>query len=141
MSHSKAPRTCLALSNSHRWARLLIQQTSFTVHCLPTKENKLPLFHFLFAENKRKFVTSVFNLQQTNGSCHFLLVPFYVYSIYILKLQHIPYIDIYIERRACWNSQHWLPVIIFFFCWPRNTNFHIRFAENKRKFAVSIFCL
>ncbi len=26
---------------SHRWARLLTQQTSFTVYLLPTKENKL----------------------------------------------------------------------------------------------------
>jgi hypothetical protein len=26
---------------THRWARLLKQQTPFTVYCLPTKENKL----------------------------------------------------------------------------------------------------
>jgi hypothetical protein len=28
-------------ANNHRWARLLTQQTSITVYCLPTKENKL----------------------------------------------------------------------------------------------------
>jgi hypothetical protein len=28
----------------HRWARLSIQQTSFTVYCLPTRANKLPFF-------------------------------------------------------------------------------------------------
>jgi hypothetical protein len=35
-------------------------------------------FLYLFAENKRKFVVSVFRLQKTNGSCPFLLVPFSV---------------------------------------------------------------
>jgi hypothetical protein len=42
------------------------------------KENKLSghhgqtsIFHFLFAENKRKFAVSVFRLQQINGSFPF----------------------------------------------------------------------
>jgi hypothetical protein len=46
---------------------------------LRTKENK---HRFPFAGNKRKFAVSVFCLQQTNRSCRFPLVPFYIY-IYI----------------------------------------------------------
>jgi hypothetical protein len=34
-----------------------------------------------FAANKRKFAVSVFHLQQTNGDCHFPLVPFSVCGI------------------------------------------------------------
>jgi hypothetical protein len=65
----------------HRCARLLKQQNSITVYCLPTKGNKLPFsvfvcskqtevcrFRFLFAANKRKLPFSVFPL-----------VPFCVY--------------------------------------------------------------
>jgi hypothetical protein len=37
-------------------------------------------FSFPFAKNKRKFAASVFCLQQTNGSCLFLLVPFSSYK-------------------------------------------------------------
>jgi hypothetical protein len=33
-------------------------------------------YHFLFAEKKWKFVISVFDLQQTKGSCLFPLIPF-----------------------------------------------------------------
>jgi hypothetical protein len=54
----------------HRWQCLLKQQSSITAHRLLTKENKLP-----FSANKKKFVVFVFRMQQTNRSCHFLLVP------------------------------------------------------------------
>ncbi len=41
------------------------------------------------AANKRKFVVSAFRLQQTNGNCRFLLVPFfiyiYIYTVYIYQ--------------------------------------------------------
>jgi hypothetical protein len=52
------------------------------------------IFRFPLAENKRKFAVSVFRLQQTNGSCRFPLVPFYVYIIF-QRLQI--YINIYIH--------------------------------------------
>jgi hypothetical protein len=43
-----------------RWLGLLKQQMSITVYHLPTKETKLlHIFHFLFAENKRKLPFSV----------------------------------------------------------------------------------
>jgi hypothetical protein len=51
--------------NNHKWARLLSQQTSITVHRSRPRKNNL-LFS---AENKRMFAVSVFGLQQTNGSC------------------------------------------------------------------------
>jgi hypothetical protein len=35
-------------------------------------------FLFAFAANKRKFSASVFRLQKTHGSCHFLIDPFSV---------------------------------------------------------------
>jgi hypothetical protein len=54
---------------NHGWARLLAQQTSINVHCLPTKENERPFslqqlkgclpFHFPFAENNWKLLLSV----------------------------------------------------------------------------------
>jgi hypothetical protein len=57
---------------TNRWARLLKQQLSPTVYCLPTKKKKLPFsvsvgtktnevrrLHFLFAANKRKLPFSV----------------------------------------------------------------------------------
>ncbi len=56
-------------------ARLLTQQMSITVYCLPTNENQLPF--------------SVFYLQQTNGSCRLD-----IYVLYTLERQHI-YIYIY----------------------------------------------
>jgi hypothetical protein len=43
---------------------LLKQQSSITVHHLPTGKNKHP-FSVLFAANKRKFAISVFHLLQT----------------------------------------------------------------------------
>jgi hypothetical protein len=46
---------------------------------LPTKEKSN--FCFSFAENRRKFAISIFQLQQAKESCRFLLVRF-------------PYIDI-----------------------------------------------
>jgi hypothetical protein len=45
----------------HRWAHLLIQQTSITFYRLPTNENKLP----------------------------YSVVQIYIYTVYILKRQHI----------------------------------------------------
>ncbi len=62
----------------HRLARLLKQQTSITVHCLPTKKNKLP--------------SSVFHLQKTDGSLPF---PFSVSSV--LHIYICIYIYIYIS--------------------------------------------
>jgi hypothetical protein len=59
------------------------------------QENKL-YFMFQFAANKGKFAISVFCLQQTNGSCCFLLVSFSGYK-YICKYIYIRkriYIDI-----------------------------------------------
>ncbi len=47
----------------HRWARLLKQRSSISVHHLPTKEKKTSVFWF--------------HLQQTNGS---LLFPFSICS-------------------------------------------------------------
>jgi hypothetical protein len=55
---------------SHRWARLLKQQTLITVYHLPTKENKIPFsfcrkqmegysFHFPFAANKQNVSFSI----------------------------------------------------------------------------------
>jgi hypothetical protein len=55
---------------------------------------------FPFAVNTRKFAVSFFGLQQTNGSCHFLLVPFSIYiyiHIYIHTYIYI-YIYIYMEK-------------------------------------------
>jgi hypothetical protein len=37
---------------------------------------QISVFHFQFAENNWKFPIFAFCLQQTNGSCRFLLVPF-----------------------------------------------------------------
>ncbi len=46
------------ISTLHRWARLLKQQSSITIYCLSTKENKLP-FPVSVAANKRKLSFSV----------------------------------------------------------------------------------
>ncbi len=63
----------------HRSIRLLRQQSSITVYCLPTKENNLSF--------------SIFRLQQTNQSCCFPLVSF---SIYVFICIYYIYIQIYI---------------------------------------------
>ncbi len=36
-------------------------------------------FPFPFAANRRKFAISILRLQQTNGNCRFLLVPFFTF--------------------------------------------------------------
>jgi hypothetical protein len=56
----------------HRWACLLRQQSSITVYCLPTKENKRPFSVSVCSKQTKVFF---FRLQKTNGSCHFQLVP------------------------------------------------------------------
>ncbi len=58
--------------------------------CRPRKTN-FSILIFPFTENKGKFVVSVVRLQQTHGSCCFLLVPFCVY-IYI---ETAAYLEIY----------------------------------------------
>ncbi len=65
-----------------RWARLLKQQSSITVSRSTTKEKNFR-FPFPFAANKCKFAVSIFCLQQTNGSCCFLLVLFFacIYTV------------------------------------------------------------
>jgi hypothetical protein len=70
----------------HRSAHLLKQQTSITIYCLPTKENK-PLF-------------SVCKNQKKCALCCFLFVPFsiYIYMYIISECLYI-YIDIYLCRR------------------------------------------
>jgi hypothetical protein len=45
--HWIAPDIIWELGLSHRWARLLNQQSLITVYCLLTKENKLPFSIFL----------------------------------------------------------------------------------------------
>jgi hypothetical protein len=50
-----------------KWARLLKQQSSFTVYRLATKETNF-CFPFMFAANKGMIAVSVFRLQQTNRS-------------------------------------------------------------------------
>jgi hypothetical protein len=52
---------------------MFAQHSLITFYPLPTKENKL-LFS-VFVSNKQMEVCR-FRLQQTNKSCHFLLVPF-----------------------------------------------------------------
>jgi hypothetical protein len=54
---------------------MFVETVIVTVYHLPTKENKLP---FSVWSKKRKFVISIFCMQQTNGSFRFLLVPFSV---------------------------------------------------------------
>jgi hypothetical protein len=62
----------------HRWAPLLKQKSSITGYHLSTKDN----FYFSFpcAVKKLKFVVSGYRLQHTNGSCHFPLVQFLIYT-------------------------------------------------------------
>jgi hypothetical protein len=52
---------------THRWARLLKQQTSITVYYLPKTS---------FQKTNGEFAVSAFRLQQMNGSCRFPLVIF-----------------------------------------------------------------
>ncbi len=53
-----------------------------TVYRLPTKENKLPFFHFRMQLANGNLPFSFSRLQQTNGSCHyFAWGPFSVYGI------------------------------------------------------------
>jgi hypothetical protein len=63
-----------------RWASSLKQQSSIIVYRLATKENKLL---FLFAASKRKFVVSVFHLQQKKRTLLYSLVLFSVCIVYM----------------------------------------------------------
>jgi hypothetical protein len=62
--------------NHYRWAHLLKQQSSISVYCLLTNENKR-LFLFPFAANKKKFAVSIFSMHKMIGSCCFPLVLFF----------------------------------------------------------------
>jgi hypothetical protein len=106
---------------------LIFQQSLITVYRLSTKENKL-LFSALFAAKKRKFVISIFRLQQTNRNCSFLAVMFSTYinigangkwkmeiawaAVFHLKQQHIHILYIYFSlqqthRNCCF------PLVLF----------------------------
>jgi hypothetical protein len=63
-------------------AYLLKQQSRLLlIICRPRKTNFW--FPFQFATNKQKFAAGlVFRLQQTNESCHFLLLPLSMYTVY-----------------------------------------------------------
>ncbi len=50
-----SPNCLHGITISYRWARLLKHQSSITVYCLPTKEEKTSIFRF--------------HLHQTSGSC------------------------------------------------------------------------
>ncbi len=56
----------------NRRAHLLKQQTSITVFCWPTKENKLL---FSICRKQREVCYFIFCLHQTNGSCRF---PYFI---------------------------------------------------------------
>ncbi len=83
----------------HKWAGLRKQQSSIIIYRLPTREKSYFCFMFLFAANRWKFAVSVFHLQQTNRSCHFSLVPFFLFwnaaRIYIDIYGKQNYIDKY----------------------------------------------
>jgi hypothetical protein len=64
---------------THRWVRLLKQQSSITEYCSPIKENKLPIFGCC--------------LQQTNGS-----LPF---PLSVCSKQTEIYMFVYMERGTC----------------------------------------
>ncbi len=67
-----------------------------SIVCLQRKTNLCSLFHL---QQAKKFSISVFRLQQTNGSSHFPIVPFSVYTVYIYgkrKYMYYLYIDTYI---------------------------------------------
>jgi hypothetical protein len=54
--------------NHYRWAHLLKQQSSISVYCLLTNENKR-LFLIPFAANEKKFAVSIFRMHKMIGSC------------------------------------------------------------------------
>ncbi len=115
---------------SHRWTRLLKQQTSIKVYLLPTKKNKLPFsvsvgseqtevgcFCCLFAANKRKllfYISSIFRIY----IYIYIETAAYIYkrksatSICLLqtdngngKLLHMYiYFCIYIREKTIYNS-------------------------------------
>ncbi len=89
-----------------RWARLLKQQLSITIYCLPTKKTN---FHipFPFAANKQKFAVSIFRLQKTIGSCRFPLVPFSVSSVFRLRKHGDIHGDMETWKHA--DMQTWRP--------------------------------
>jgi hypothetical protein len=74
-------------------ARLLKQRSSNTTDRLPTKENKLPFSISVctVCSKQTEVYLFVFHLQQTNGSCHVLLVPFpftVTQSLHVTKRKH-----------------------------------------------------
>jgi hypothetical protein len=77
---------CRVLSNRHKRASMLKQQSSITVYRLLTKENKL------------LFSVFVFRLQQTNGSCCFPCIHIYVKRncIYICLYNVYIYVYVYV---------------------------------------------
>jgi hypothetical protein len=50
------------------------------IYHLPTKGNKLPFYRFRLQETNGRLPFSSSVLQQTNESCGFPLVPFFVYK-------------------------------------------------------------
>ncbi len=70
---------------------MLKQLLPLTAYHFPIEGNKLPFFVFV-CRNKQKFDVAVFCLQQSNGSCNFPLVLFFVNMYIYIKTTYI-YID------------------------------------------------
>ncbi len=60
----------------HKWTHVLKQQSSIIVHCLMTKENKLPFSTFVCSKQTEVCRSRFPGLQQTNVSCRFPWVHF-----------------------------------------------------------------
>ncbi len=88
----------------NRWACLLRQQLLITVYLLLTKETNFCIL-FPFASNKWKFAVSILHLQQTNGSCRFLFIPF---SVKIYKYMY--------REMASWHHMYNNPLSISSLC-------------------------
>jgi hypothetical protein len=72
----------------------MVPETANVDHRLSTKENKLQ-FTVSVCSKQMEVFRSVFRLQQTNGSCHFPLVPFSARTYTIHK--HVIYVEMYMK--------------------------------------------
>ncbi len=74
-------------------------------------------FSFPLAENKQKFVVSIFRLQKTNRNCCFLSVPFFLartcvcvcVCTYILYIYIYEYLYLYLYLYAAVSSSNGSP--------------------------------
>jgi hypothetical protein len=91
--------------NYHRWARLLKQQSSTTVHCLPINENKLPFsgssnFPHLYLYISVSIYISIYlyiyiccRFKRKTEAQAIFLNPFIICSSYKQKFAVCPFVD------------------------------------------------